>query len=121
MDTKWVKNTILDILRLANLESILNDIKHFRIDRTPLPNKPRPFKLIMDYESSMKKIFKDIKLIKESQTFKDTVSVNDRTPMQMSQYRRMKSELEERKQQGQNEIQIKYFQVVPKILKLGII
>nr|CAI5836140.1 unnamed protein product [Callosobruchus analis] len=99
------KNIILDMLRLANLESVLKDIKHFRICRTPLPNEPRP-KLIMDCESTMKKIFKDIKLIKESKKFKDIVIVNDRTPMQMSRYRRMKTELEERKQQGENDIQI---------------
>nr|CAH7755351.1 unnamed protein product [Callosobruchus chinensis]CAH7768923.1 unnamed protein product [Callosobruchus chinensis] len=106
------------MLRLVNLESVLNDIKHFRIGRTPLPNKSRPLKLIMDCESSMKKIFKDLKQIKACQTFKDTVIVNDRTPMQMNQYRRMKAELEERKQQGENDIQIKYFQGVPKIVKV---
>ncbi|CAH1973225.1 unnamed protein product, partial [Acanthoscelides obtectus] len=117
-DRNEEKGLVSDMLNLVNIDSAPPGTKHFRTGKTSTTNRPRPVKLIMNCKSKVKMVFKSLKPIKENQTFKDIGIVNDRTPMQMNQYNKIKKEFEERRQNGESDIQIKCFEDVRKIVKI---
>ncbi|CAH2009532.1 unnamed protein product [Acanthoscelides obtectus] len=103
------------MLKLVKINSAPPGIKHFRIGKTSTTNRPR---LIVNCESKVKMVFKSLQLIKDNETFKNIMIVNDRSPMQMNQHKNNKKEFEERRQNGESDLQIKYFEGVPKIVKI---
>lgn len=113
------KNMVCDLLNQVQSTDQEN-VKLFRIGKfDPSNTKMRPLKIIFQDELAMRNVLTNAKMLKENDSFKHlTVSV-DRTPMQIEYYKKIRSQLLERKANGENDIRIRHIHGIPKIVKFN--
>lgn len=110
-DEEKKNKDITNIKNIVNVEIDTNEVKLFRIGKPN--NKPRPVKLCFKNKSAAVAFLKACKTI-------DTGAIrfgNDLTKMQREHIQSLRSELKRRKDLGEEDITIKYFNGVPKITK----
>lgn len=113
------KSQISEIIRCSSVSlNGINDIKPIRLGRH-IPNKTRPIKVTLESEEQVRQIIGKAKDLKSQQRFTGIFVSFDKTPRQIEQYRQVKNELEERKNKGESNIKITYFNGVPTIKHLN--
>lgn len=95
------------------------DFKTDRVGRK-LPNKSRPLKLILNHKSDVHTFlssFSSENAGNADQRLSSVKASRDRTPREIEFFNSLKTEVEARKSQGENDITIKYVNNVPSIVK----
>lgn len=110
IDTKKVK----DILKLLDIDIDIGAAKIRRLGKIE-ENKRRPIKITL---SSKEDSLKAVRQKKKLRDLEEKVFVSlDLTPMQRDYYKKIKGELDERKNNGEEDIFIKYMNNIPMIAK----
>lgn len=78
-------------------------------------SSPRPIKITLNSREIALELIRKSPSLKNS-TFKQISLSFDKTPKQLEYYKQLKLELEERKNNGETNVKIKYFNGVPKII-----
>ncbi|KAB0795786.1 hypothetical protein PPYR_09847 [Photinus pyralis] len=106
---------------LAQIDPIVSDIQFsaFRLGKFDPNNiKPSPIKVILKDEYVRNIVIKSSQL-KRIEAFKHLSISFDRTPKQISYYRKIKKQLDERVANGETNLKIKYVRGIPKIINLN--
>lgn len=118
------KHNVKEILRYtspsnaATLEEGVIEARRLgRFD--PNSSRPRPIKCTLTNERLVHLAIQGAKNIKKSAQFMNISLSFDRTPKQIEFYQQIKSELDERKRNGENNIKIKYVNNMPRIVNLN--
>lgn len=112
-DFLQVQNALKKIIPDNSID--LNETKMYRLGK-PNPNsiKPRPLKVILKTSSDVIKILKNKSDFQRNSHIKIT---SDNTPMQRDYFNKIKMELQNRQEKGENDIFIRYLKGVPTIIK----
>lgn len=105
-------SNVKDLLNKITPESNFDSIKVFRVGKSH-NNKPAPVKVILASRNDVLNILKNKKILKETND-KRTIST-DQTKMQQEYLKKVKTELNNRKQNGEENIYIKYVNGIPTI------
>lgn len=105
---------IKEILHTVSSQSI--PVSFHRIGRAN-QRFSRMIKVIMASESEAKFILKNKSKVLENRATKNVSIIDDKTPVQQERLKELRKELESRKNNGEEDITIKYIQGVPKITK----
>lgn len=112
------KAEVSDILHTVLPELNTNNIKPIRLGRF-ITEKIRPIKIRLDNEVDVIKVIRHSNTLKNSR-FNNKVFISvDRTPRQLEYFKKIKDELNRRKNAGENNIKIKYVNGIPKIISLN--
>lgn len=85
----------------------------------PDSTRPRPVKVTLSSEAVVLKLIRNAKKLKSSERFARIFISFDRTPRQLNYYREVKRQLQERIENGETNLKIKYINDVPKIVNLN--
>ena len=98
------------------------NVKLLRIGKFDASNtKMRPLKIIFQGDLAMRNVLINAKMLKENDRFKHLIVSVDRTPMQLEEYyKKGRSQLLERKANGENDIRIRHIHGIPKIVKFNV-
>lgn len=114
------KNNIHKIVQLLVPSTKLNICNVFRLGMPNSSNtRPRPIKLCLTNEEDALKLLKKSQALKETNEFKEVFLTSDKTPREIEFYKSIKSEFLDRKNNGEDDIKIKYVDNVPKIVKIA--
>lgn len=112
LDTKLVH----DICSTLNVKTDGLSISRLgKFDRSNA-NRRRPIKVSFSSESSIKTVLRNISKLKANPTFANISIFRDRTPMQLQLHKDAKSELNNRLQDGEKDLRIKYSKGIPKVV-----
>lgn len=112
------KNNVLDIIEYLLPTADIANCNVFRLGKyNPSNNRPRPIKIRLRNEDDTRKILQKSGKLKNSDSFKDIFMTPDRTPRELEYYKKLKNELQHRKDNGEDDIIIKYINNIPKIIK----
>ena len=112
------KALVTDILNSANIPAQHVNLKPIRLGRYSL-GKNRPIKVSLESEDHVRMIIKKARELKNMDRFKHISISLDRTPKQIDDYRNVKKIFEERKNNGETDIKIKFINGCPKIIHLN--
>lgn len=111
------KESIQTILGTLNIPSDgVTSTRLGKFDPTQRIRK-RPLKLKLRNHDEVISVLRDTKKIKEIEKFKSVSLSKDRTPLQTSFYNNLKRQLKERLDAGEQDLYIRHFNDVPKIVK----
>lgn len=82
----------------------------------PSKRSPRPLKITLRKEEDVHKMIKKARTIKGIERYKHINISLDRTPKQIELYKKVKTELDSRKNDGEENIRIKYVKGIPQIV-----
>nr|CAH7754551.1 unnamed protein product [Callosobruchus chinensis] len=109
------KNAVNGILKSVERNIDLRDVKPVRLGRQ-VEGRRRPIKISFGSDSQVAAIIRNAKLLKNT-IFKNAVSLSyDRTPRQVSYYKKLKEQLHQRLADGETDLKIIYSNDVPKII-----
>ena len=95
---------------------LVNTWRSHRLGRNVVPGRPRPIKIICRSEEDAQQLLNS--LISANKNKQTTVSVTrDKTKIQQDYYKKLKDELRQRQVSGENNIVIRNFNGLPKIVK----
>lgn len=110
------KNDVARIFSYISNTVPTDEIQCLRLGRfTPENTRPRPIKVTLRNENDVHEILVKSKKLRESDNFKYVYINQDRTPREMDYFRKIKEELVERRQKGEN-VKIKHVNGVPRIV-----
>lgn len=112
------KALIADILNTADTPTQNLNLKPIRLGRYS-PGKNRPIKVTLESEDQVHMIIKKARELKNVDRFKHISISVDRTPKQIEDYRNVKKAFDERKNNGETNIKIKYINGYPRIIHLN--
>lgn len=78
--------------------------------------RPRLLRVTLSAETMVRDIIGGAKLLKDNASYNDIRIFHDRTPKQVDYYKSLKAELSRRKDQGEQDLRIKYVRGIPKIV-----
>lgn len=113
------KDDISNILHIIRPNITLHDIKPVRVGRY-CEGKHRPIKIKFNSEQIVSDIVYNAKMLKTSRYNKKVSISFDRTPKQLSYYKKIKGELNTRLASGETNLKIKYVNGIPKIIALNL-
>lgn len=111
------KTKILDILNTVLPEEDFGYIKTTRIGQYNM-NKNRIIKITLASDDMVHNVLRNSYHLRNIQRFKEVSISQDRTPRQIEHYKKIKNQLMERNNKGEN-CKIKYVNGVPKIVPLN--
>lgn len=112
------KSEVSDLLHVVLPELNTNDIKPIRLGRFAT-DRTRPIKIRLDNETDVLKVIRHSNTLKNSR-YRNKVFISvDRTPRQLEYYKKIREELNQRKNAGENNIKIKYVNGIPKITSVN--
>lgn len=112
------KALIADILNTANIPTQNVNLKPIRLGKYT-PGKNRPIKINLESEDHVHLVIKKARELKNMDRFKHISISLDRTPKQIDDYRNVKKIFDERKNNGETNIKIKYINGYPRIIHLN--
>lgn len=112
------KNTVSEILSTISPELSVTNIKLFRVGAYS-DSKKRPIKVVLENDDITRKVLKNSKLIKSKPNLKNINLSADRTKRQTEYYKKVKQELLDRINSGDNNCKIKYFNDIPRVVSLN--
>lgn len=113
-------NTIKNVLSSISSNISLNNIRCHRLGKfNRVPGTPRPVKVVLNNSDEVYGLIKKFSTSKENNRHGDISLSFDRTPRQVELYKKLKLELEDRKNSGENGLKIKYSNGTPKIVSLN--
>lgn len=107
---------------------ISNILQHLNIEcttSTPIrlgkvnSSRARPIKLKLVSEELVNSILRKSHLLKDTDKWKSVILSRDRTPMELDHLKTLKIELKERQKNGENNLKIKFFNNIPKIVQVN--
>lgn len=114
-----VKTTdLLKFLVPTMMENENYDIKPIRLGIVK-SNRPRPIKVILRNDQMVNNVIQNAKKLKNNHNFGRVSVAFDRTPKEYSHYVKLKSELQERQNAGEQNLKIKYVNSIAKIVTLN--
>jgi hypothetical protein len=87
----------------------------YRLDKPT--NKSRPLRIVLPTLSEVFEILKVKRKLLNNTTFASVRISTDRTPLQQNYFKSVLSELKSRRDNGENDLIIKYFNNIPTISK----
>lgn len=103
--------TVKNIIKTISPDICVNDIKTFRLGKSD--NRHAPVKVMLSSREDVLKILRNKRKLKDS-NYNVHIST-DQTKMQQEYFSKLKSELSERKQNGEPDLYIKYVNGIPNI------
>lgn len=95
----------------------LSTMRPHRLGRySPTQSRPRPIKVTLASVSDVHSLIKNTNKLKNTPNYSKISISYDRTPKQLSTYKKLKQQLNDRISSGENNITIKYVRGVPKIV-----
>lgn len=96
-----------------------DNVKVFRLGKydPSQSNRKRPIKVTFSSESNVTLVFRNLAKVRENPKFSALSIFRDRTPMQIQLYKEVKAELNERLNNGESELKIKYTRGIPTIVR----
>lgn len=119
--TKLDKDKTTDLLQFLTptmLEDANYDIKPIRLGISR-NNRPRPIKVILKNDQMVNNVIQNAKKLKNNHNFGRVSVAFDRTPREYAHYMKLKSELQERQNAGEQNLKIKYINSIAKIVTLN--
>lgn len=111
------KEAVTKILKYLQPNADFNSVTPFRLGKyDPSRPKPRPIKVKLSSEELLYSCLKNGKKLKSHTDFSQIIISNDRTPLQQEEYRSRRAELQQRINNGETDIKIKYIKGIPKIV-----
>uniref|UniRef100_A0A6P7G4K3 Uncharacterized protein LOC114334099 n=1 Tax=Diabrotica virgifera virgifera TaxID=50390 RepID=A0A6P7G4K3_DIAVI len=99
---------------LSAVECNATPVTFFRVGKVG-DRFPRMIKMVMNNEYEAKQILRNKRKLLEKTKTKNVSIVDDKTPMQVNFLKELRSELETRKENGEQNLTIKYIRGIPKI------
>lgn len=116
------KTDISNLVTLINPSMVLPDeCKVLRLGRfNPSGNKPRPIRVNLEKEALVHDVVRKFKAAKSDNNDLRHISISfDRTPRQLDYLNKLRSELKQRQENGEDKLTIKFFRGVPRIISLN--
>lgn len=112
------KREVKEILHVVDLDLNSTDLDQVRVGKF-MPGKSRPIKINVGNERQVATVIRNAKSLKTSR-FKQVSLSYDRTPRQLAYFRKVKEELVQRQNNGEDNIRIKYIHNIPKIISTNL-
>lgn len=112
------KTEVANILRVIEPELNTQNIKPIRLGIFN-NTKNRPIKISLNDEKRVHSVIRKANVLKNNRSYKNISISLDRTPRQIEHYRKLKKELKEREDGGEQNLRIKYVKGIPKIISLN--
>lgn len=113
LDTQIVN----DIIHSVCPEMNLTQLKTYRLGKKT-EEKIRPIKVCLNSSKDARAVFFKAKEISKNPTYKHVAIGLDKTPREIAEYKALRAQLTERLNNGEQNLRIKYFRDVPKIIKV---
>lgn len=111
---------VLRTLRFLVPSTDINPISLFRLGKyDPSKPRPRPIKVKLPRDELVGTLLKNTKNLKTNKDFSNIVIASDRTPRQQEHYRSVRMELQQRLNNGETNLTIKYVKGIPSIVPLN--
>lgn len=111
------ENIIRNVIKAVVPSASSKIVKFHRLGKfNPTKNRPRPIKVIMSNEGEVISLCQKSKCLKQLNEYKDIFFASDKTPKQLEYFNKVKNELLERKNNGEENIKIIFSNDTPKIV-----
>nr|CAI5840202.1 unnamed protein product [Callosobruchus analis] len=107
-------NATVEILQVMNRNIDAQSVRPIRLGK-PTAGRSRPIKVCFGSELQVVEIIRNAKSLKNSRYSKVSVSY-DRTPRQLSHYKKLKHQMQDRVDAGETNLKIKYVNGTPRIV-----
>lgn len=120
-NTVRIENDKKEVTNIVNFIDTNLDISNFKLIRIGsfTAGKTRPIKIVLDEEKHVHNLIRKAHVLKNNASYNQIAISFDRTPKQIDYYRNVKKQLDDRKNNGEKDIKIKYINGIPKIVSLN--
>lgn len=110
---KDIINNVFSYLSV-DIDMEITPVRLGKYDRSR--SNPRPIKIKLEDTQSVYNVMRLAKNLRDSESYKNIHISQDRTPRQITYYKSVKSQMEERIRHGESNLRIKYVSGIPKIV-----
>lgn len=112
------KTVVVNIMEAIDSNLNVQNIKPIRLGSFNT-GKNRPIKITLDDENLVHNVIRKANVLKKNMLYKSISISFDRTPRQLECYRKIRKELKEREDAGEQNLKIKYVKGIPKIVTVN--